>query len=206
MTGVIDVPFSRRPPKPRFPFIVESQLGKSVTQSTARSRSDVTFDGIRQLFERIVEQYDANDEKTAKILKKIVFLESSLDEIFETDRIERTDNNDSDPEFKSFLSDLLPVLDNIERLADLVVESGQKEWVRGITIFHEKILDVLNTRSVRTSAKKGMAFNPAHHESISMDYDSHLPAGSISDIIESGWLYKDSVLRFAKVIVAKNRE
>ena len=204
--GVIALSFSRKPPKPRFPFIVESYRFGQAAPPAAWSQGSEALVDIKQLLERVKEQCDDNGGRSAMLLKKIVYLESALDELLEENRIEQSDTNDSDAGLRSFISELLPVLDNVERLAELVVKSGQKDWIRGVKILHDKAIEVLNSRSVRVSAVRGMKFNPEHHESVNVDFDSQLPAGSISEIVESGWLFKDLVLRYAKVIVSKEKE
>jgi molecular chaperone GrpE (heat shock protein) len=51
-----------------------------------------------------------------------------------------------------------------------------------------------------------MAFDPSRHESVETAVNPDLPPGSLADIILDGWTYKGRVLRFARVIVVKEKE
>ena len=197
---------ARRIPKPRFPFIISAHDRRWTASPEDLPRGNKALDDFLRALKNIFEQNVENGAKISKLLKNVVFLESALDELLDRNHVDRVAANRADPGIQAFFSELIPVLDNLERLKQAVIETGQEEWRRGMTIFHEKMMEVLNTHGFHTSAVTGMAFNPAHHESVSVEYNSHMPSGSISEIIESGWLYKDSVLRYAKVTVAKGND
>ena len=183
---------SRRASRVRFPFIIAG-VEQKATASPETLKS-------------ILEQNIENGAKISKLLKNWVYLESALDELLEGNNVEQATDNDAQLDMNAFFSELIPVLDNLDRLRQAVMETGQEEWRNGMDIFHGKMMDLLKSRGLHTSAAIGMAFDATRHEAVGVEYDSHLPQGSISDIIESGWLYRNTVLRYAKVTVVKERE
>ncbi len=52
---------------------------------------------------------------------------------------------------------------------------------------------------------KGMPFDPSRHESVDTVVDPGLSPGTVADIVLDGWIYKGRLLRFAKVIVVKEK-
>ncbi len=163
-------------------------------------------DDFLRILNSILEQCVENGTKISTLLKNAVFLESALDELLDGKQIERATIDGSDNDIRSFFSELIPVLDNLERLKQAVMETGSEEWRSGITLLFERMMELLNSYDFRLSAVTGTAFDPARHEAISTEYNPHLPPGSVSEIVESGWLYQDTVLRYAKVTVTRNRE
>ena len=196
----------RRAPRQRFPFFISTCDQRWTMGPEKLSGGEKTPDDFLRILNSILEQNLENGAKISKLLKNMVFLESVLDELIDGKQIERTTIDRSDTDIRSFFSELMPVLDNLERLKQAVMETGSEEWRNGIALLFEKMMELLKTHGFQMSAVTGMAFDPTRHEAISTEYNSHLSAGSISEIIESGWLYKDSVLRYAKVAVTKNRE
>jgi molecular chaperone GrpE len=163
-------------------------------------------DDFLRILNSILEQGVENGAKISTLLKNIVFLESALDGLLDGKQIERAAGDGSDNDIRSFFSELIPVLDNLERLKQAVMQTGSEDWRSGITLLFERMMELLNSYDFQLSAVSGMAFDPERHEAVSTEYNSHLPPGSVSEVIESGWLYQDTVLRYAKVTVTKDRE
>ncbi len=184
-------PFApRRVPRVRFPFIIAS-VDQKATASPETLKS-------------ILEQNIENGTKISKLLKNMVYLESALDELLEGNHIEHAAGDELD--MSGFFSELIPILDNLDRLRQAVMETGQEEWRDGMDIFHGKMMDLLKSRGFHASAAIGMAFDAARHEAVGATHDPHMPQGSIWEIIEPGWLYGNTVLRYAKVTVVKEKE
>lgn len=183
---------SRRAPRVRFPFII-SGVDQKATASPETLKS-------------ILEQNTENGTKISKLLKNMVYLESALDELLEGNRIEHAADDGTETDMSGFFSELIPILDNLDRLRQAVMETGQVEWKNGMDIFYGKMMDLLISRGFHPSATVGMAFDATRHEAVGVTYGSDMQQGSISEIIESGWLYGNTVLRYAKVTVVKEKE
>jgi len=115
-------------------------------------------------------------------------------------------------EGKSILKELLPVFDDIDRAVihqenssnnNTEQSSGQDTDNGGLKMIHKKLHNVLNNLGVEKYDSVGEEFDPDLHHAImtkeSEDHDSDI----VLEEIEKGYLYKDKVLRYARVIVSK---
>ena len=104
----------------------------------------------------------------------------------------------------SFFSGLLPIMDGLEAVRRQILETGEEEWQRGITIFYEKLLDHCATSGLEASAQVGKPFDPTLHEALAAAEAREVGEGCVCEVVQQGWLLRGRVLRFARVVVAKN--
>ena len=100
---------------------------------------------------------------------------------------------------------LLPVLDDFERGIKQIQQSEDKALVEGIHLIHNKLKEVLKQKGLQPmEIKEGSNFDTDFHEAI-----TQIPApkkklkGKIVEIIETGYLLNEKVIRYAKVVVGE---
>ncbi|MCD4745846.1 MAG: nucleotide exchange factor GrpE [Bacteroidales bacterium] len=76
-------------------------------------------------------------------------------------------------------------------------------WKEGYTILNEKWKRLLISLGLISTGTKGEMFNPNYHEAIETISDTQLMNNQITDCLETGYLYNNSLIRRAKVIVNK---
>jgi molecular chaperone GrpE len=100
---------------------------------------------------------------------------------------------------------LIPILDDFERAGKSFEDKDVdiKAIKDGLHLIQDKFLKILEQKGlVAMDGKVGMAFNPDFHEAI-----TQIPApkkslkGKVVDVIEKGYLLKEKVVRFAKVVI-----
>ena len=105
---------------------------------------------------------------------------------------------------ENLITDLLPVIDDFERAEKSFKENENdtKALQEGLDLIFNKLKKVLEQKGLKTmDHKEGTAFDPEFHEAI-----TQIPApktklkGKIVDVIEKGYLLKDKVIRYAKVV------
>lgn len=104
----------------------------------------------------------------------------------------------------SFFSGLLSIMDGLEAVRRQILETGEEEWQRGITIFYEKLLDHCAASGLQVSAQVGKPFDPTLHEALAAAEAPGVGEGCVCEVVQQGWLLRGRVLRFARVVVAKN--
>ncbi len=104
----------------------------------------------------------------------------------------------------SFFSGLLPIMDGLEAVRRQILKTGEEEWRKGITIFYEKLIDHCAASGLQASAQVGKPFDPSLHEALAAAEASGVGEGCICEVVQQGWLFRGRVLRFARVVVAKN--
>ena len=100
--------------------------------------------------------------------------------------------------------DLLAVIDNLERAAAGAAKAGDTGPLSaGVGATIAMFLDVLKRHGVkRIDTKPGGPFDPNLHMAVMEQPTNDVEAGSVYQILESGYLLHDRVLRPATVIVA----
>ena len=106
---------------------------------------------------------------------------------------------------KSVLEKFLPVIDNFERSVAQVPESedsGIKAYAEGMDMIYRQLLKNLKEAGVEAIDAKGNPFDPAYHNAVMHEDNEALGENVVSEELQKGYLYKDSVLRHSMVKVA----
>ena len=110
----------------------------------------------------------------------------------------------------SFARDVLGVADNIRRALDAVppearasANAGMKALVDGVELTERELLKALEKNGVRQFTPQGEKFDPNVHQAMFEVPDPSVPAGSIVQVMQPGYMIGERVLRPALVAVAK---
>jgi molecular chaperone GrpE len=104
------------------------------------------------------------------------------------------------------LRELLEVLDNFERAlgttpsGDVAPDEGFQEGVR---LIYGQIRGVLRQHEVTQIEADGAPFDPNLHEAVSQVETDEVPSHHVAQVVQTGYMLKDKVLRPARVVVAK---
>ncbi|MBN1549481.1 nucleotide exchange factor GrpE [Candidatus Babeliales bacterium] len=106
----------------------------------------------------------------------------------------------------NLIQDLLEVIDDFERALNQTHENGSEQeldaWLRGFKLTSKSLYKFLEKFDV-TEITEHEHFNPEFHEAVlHVESPDHI-SGAIVDVIQKGYMFKDMVLRPAKVSVAK---
>lgn len=107
---------------------------------------------------------------------------------------------------EDLMVDLLPVLDDFERAQKNMDEKADFESLKeGVNLMQEKLAHVLKTHGLQPmESSVGKEFDIEKHEAV-----TRIPApeddlkGKIVDEVERGYLLKEKVIRFSKVVVGE---
>jgi molecular chaperone GrpE (heat shock protein) len=101
---------------------------------------------------------------------------------------------------------MLTVIDDVDRaLANIPAEVSDeiKPVLDGLKLLRDKTWMELKASGVVVMESKGKAFNPKNHEALTtIPATDEYPAGTIIDVIEPGYMFKERLLRAAKVVVS----
>src|ERR1700730_3682226 len=110
----------------------------------------------------------------------------------------------------SFARDVLGVADNIRRALDAVppearahANAGMKALVDRVEFTERELLKALEKNGVRQFTPQGEKFDPNVHQAMYEVPDPSVPAGSIVQVMQPGYMIGERVLRPALVAVAK---
>ena len=110
----------------------------------------------------------------------------------------------------AFARDMLSVVDNLDRaLEHLPAEARAsadpqiRSVIEGVELTARDLEAALGRHGVKRLDPKGQKFDPNFHQAIFEAPDETLPAGTVSQVVQSGWTIGDRVLRPAMVGVSK---
>ena len=103
------------------------------------------------------------------------------------------------------LTDLLPVIDDLERARANVVKATEVEAVKeGILLIMEKFMTYLQKEGVTAIEAVGKDFNTDYHEAIAMvPGQPEEMKGKVIDCVQTGYMLNDKVIRHSKVAIAE---
>ena len=106
---------------------------------------------------------------------------------------------------ESFITKLLPIVDDFERSMDHIDDLEHSKSVKdGIKLVYDKLHKLLNEQGVKKMQTKGEPFNVDYHDALMQRKDDSVPPHTILEEVEPGYIYRDKVLRHAKVIVSED--
>lgn len=119
-------------------------------------------------------------------------------------RVERERREFTDTAAADLLTELLPLVDDLERAleADLGTD-GSEAYRKGVELIHRHLLDLLRKRGVRPIEAVGADFDPRYHQAIVHEPSDQHRDGEVMAELRRGYLLGDRLLRPAMVKVAK---
>jgi molecular chaperone GrpE len=119
-------------------------------------------------------------------------------------RVERERQSASESAAASLITELLPLLDDLERAlkADTAGEAAEA-YRRGVELIHRQLLETLRKRGVRPIEALGEDFDPHYHQAVAYEPEAGRREGEIVEEFSRGYVLGDRLLRPAMVKVAK---
>jgi molecular chaperone GrpE len=170
--------------------------GDDGNASAERSSTKPTY--VEELERQLAEKDKTAQEYIAKYRQAASeFEESRL-------RLRREISKDIERARREILSDLLEVVDNLDRAIDAAAKASSPDaLVQGVEMVRRQFLAKLEALGVRRIASEGARFDPLIHEAVST-----VPTANADDddrvvgVIRHGYTIGDDVLRPASVAVA----
>jgi molecular chaperone GrpE len=99
--------------------------------------------------------------------------------------------------------DLLPVIDHLQRALDAARKAGDSgPLVQGVAMVETQFLELLKRNGITSIEAEGKPFDPNMHQAVMQKPSAEHESNSILQVLESGFMNHDRVLRPAKVIVS----
>ena len=162
-----------------------------------------------------IKEADVSEEATeAEEVDELTLLKQQLEE--EQDRTvrlradfenyKRRVQKDKEADYKyraqSLLSDLLPVLDNLERA--LAVEATSEEAIsltKGVDMVYRSLVAAVEKEGLESVESEGKPFDPNLHHAVMQEKDESQDSGIVLQELQKGYKLKDRILRPAMVKV-----
>jgi len=169
---------------------------EEVQEETIEQVSDDPIDILEDAV--AAAQQEAADAKTAMLLMK-----ADMENLRK--RLVREHEKSRRRTLERFMSDLLPVRDSLERGLEAAQDpAATVEALReGKQLIMKMLTKVMGDHGLETINPEGEAFDPEHHEAMTMlpspDHDENTVIG----VLEKGYKLHERLIRPAKVVVSR---
>lgn len=102
---------------------------------------------------------------------------------------------------QEIVSDLLPIVDNMERALGQEMSEEVKGYLKGFEMITTQLVEVLRKNGVEAIEAVGQPFDPNFHQAIMMTNDENYESGVITEELQKGYKLKDRVIRASLVKV-----
>jgi molecular chaperone GrpE len=109
-----------------------------------------------------------------------------------------------------FARDVLDIADNLQRALDTVpaetkasADPGLKALIEGVELTERSLLNTLEKNGVKKFDPMGEKFDPNFQQAMYEVPDPSVPAGTVVQVVQAGYMIGERVLRPALVAVAK---
>jgi molecular chaperone GrpE len=150
------------------------------------------------------------DKKAAEVAEKH---DLYVRAVAETENVRRRMEKDKEETAKyaitKFARDILGVGDSFHRaVAAVPAEATEndpvlKSFLQGVILAERDFQGALEKNGVRVIDPAGQPFNPHHHQAVMEQANPDVPAGTVIQVFQVGYLIDDRCLRPAMVVVSK---
>lgn len=113
---------------------------------------------------------------------------------------------------RDVVRDLLPVMDNLERAVQALVDRaepaapGGEGIVAGLEMVRGQLAGLLVGHGVEEISAAGEAFDPTVHEAIAAIPSPEHSEGTVIEVVEKGYRHSEHVLRPSRVVIAAGEQ
>jgi molecular chaperone GrpE len=185
---------------------------KKPTEDSARSTQapDEADIGVEQL-KAVVAALQGDLEKSAAEIsaKQDAYLRAAAETENVRRRLEKEKEEVARYAITKFAKDILSVGDNFQRAIAAVPKDAVqndpalKSLLDGVVLAERDYRGVLERHGVRMIDPVGQPFNPHHHQAMMEQENADVPAGTVLQVFQVGYLIEDRCLRPAMVVVSK---
>lgn len=161
---------------------------------------DIDKDENQNENEEMTQLLESKEEELNKANNDFLRLQADFDNFRK--RTEKEKENTMIYAIESFVSDLLPTLDNFQRAMDSE-EDKDNSLYKGIEMIYNELIKKINDNGVQEIESLGEDFDPNFHHAILMEESSEYEEGKVIEVLQKGYILKDKVIRPSMVKVAK---
>ena len=150
--------------------------------------------------ERLTAELEKNEKELAQANDKYMRLYAEYDNFRRRTALEK-EGIYSDA-YVDALTQILPILDNMERAAQFSVEDEESPIAKGIALIMKSFSDTLAKMGVEEIEALGAQFDPNLHNAVMHVDDEQYGENEIVEVLMKGYKRGDKVLRYSMVKVA----
>lgn len=190
------------PVEPDAPQAAPSEPPASADQGLADALSPADAE-VALLTARVAE---LEGEKT-DLIDRLLRAQADMDNFRK--RAEREREETAKYAISKFARDVVAVADNFERAMAAVAPEALADnpalaaLLDGVRMTEREFLNALERHGVARMSPKGAPFDPNVHQAVMEQHDTAVPAGTVLQVYQAGYMIEDRCLRPAMVVVSR---
>ena len=171
-------------------------------EETAESEDDAKEEPEKKgFFGKKKEKKDPRDEKIEELTDRLQRSMAEFDNFRK--RTEKEKSAMFEIGAKDIIERILPVVDNFERgLAAIPEADKESPFADGMEKIYKQLMKTLDEAGVKPIESVGMPFDPNYHNAVMHVEDDSLGENVVSQELQKGYTYRDTVVRHSMVQVA----
>ena len=175
---------------------------KEEVKGTDQQKANNASDDIEKEFEKFNVQIE-NLEKEKDALRDQLLRKAAEFENYKR-RTETEQTNLLKYSSESIIAKLLPIIDDLERSLKHMDDAKDLDSIKnGVKMIYDKFMRILDAQGVKKIEAAGKPFDVDFHEALMQQKSDGVEPHTVLEEVESGYIYKDRVIRHAKVIVSE---
>lgn len=177
----------------------EETVQDAETEETADEEKKASF-GDKFFKKKDKKEDNKKDEQIAELNDKLMRTMAEFDNFRK--RSEREKGQMFEVGAKSIVEKILPVIDNFERgLASVPEADKGNAFVQGMEQIYKQFMTSLEAVGVTPIDAVGKEFDPNFHNAVMHAEDENFGENIVSEELQKGYMYKESVVRHSMVKV-----
>ncbi len=177
-----------------------------------KSEPEVESQDIHEMYDELLEESTLKDEEIAKLKEDLEKQEAETQEYISLSQRLQADfenfkkiTDKRNKELVKFANEnvIKEFLDCYEDFGRALEIENDEDLREGIELIYNKFKDVLTREGIEEIPAKGEKFDFTRHEALMTQASDDVENGYIIDELMKGYMYKDKVLKYSKVIVCK---
>lgn len=155
--------------------------------------------------EEVVEDFiDEKDEKIKKLEQELNDLKNKYAMAYaDTQNMQKRLQAEADQTRKyriqSFATEILPVLDNLERALASDENKKDEGFYKGVSMIYDQLVNALKNEGVSEIDCLNKDFDPNFEQAIIQEKVEGMESNKVIEVLQKGYMLKDRVLRAAMV-------
>ena len=185
-------------------------IDETVSSPAAATSPEAGDVGVDQLKAMIGALQGDLEKKTAEVAaKQDQYLRAAAETENVRRRLEKEKEDIGKYAITKFAKDILTVGDNFQRAISAVpkdaieADPALKTLLDGVILAERDFKTALERHGVRVIDPAGQPFNPHHHQAVMEQENTSVPAGTVLQVYQVGYMIDDRNLRPAMVVVSR---
>lgn len=180
---------------------VDEEIQEDVPEEEVTEEGSKEESGKKGFFGKKKEKKDPRDEKIEELTDRLQRTMAEFDNYRK--RTEKEKSAMFEIGAKDIVERILPIVDNFERgLSAISEEEKSAPFADGMDKIYKQLMKTLEEAGVKPIEAVGKPFDPNFHNAVMHVEDESLGENVISQELQKGYTYRDTVVRHSMVQVA----